>query len=133
MKKQIVDGRYWIYKMSFLDTDRLITNFLFQFSGIEIYQNGLKNMFHFEKKDIFSFRDFKTEELKYKIIGTLYDKKFNLKLGEGYFFIKNIPYCCYISQINHAGEYRANYEAVIIIEVNMTHKELACLYCYGKK
>ena len=109
--------------MSTIDLESIITDFLSQFKGIEIYQNNLKNMFHFKKEDIFHFFDNRLLQLKYKILGTSCDKELNLELGESYFFIKEIPFRCYISQINHAedssfGGYRSNNEAVIIIKIN---------------
>jgi len=97
----------------------IITAFFEQFDGIDIYQNDRKNRFLFEKEDIFHFFEPCNRELKFKILGKLYDEELNLELGESYFFVKNSPYCCYIPQINHKGEHRLNDEVIIIIEIDI--------------
>jgi len=96
----------------------IITAFFEQFDGIDIYQEEGKNSFSFEKENIFHFFEPRNRELKFRILGILYNEELNLDLGDAYFFINGSPYCCYISSIAHKGEHRPNDEVIIIIEID---------------
>jgi len=96
--------------------EEIIANTIGQLGEIDIYQNGFKNTFCFSRERVFWFHDRQDLEVKYKIIGKLKGKEFNLKIDEAYFFINGIPFCCKITQINHhRKDVRSIYEVVIII------------------
>jgi len=110
----------------------ILTELFGSIGEMEIYQDEQKNKFSFTKNDISHIFENNFLGSKCKIVGSSYDKEFNLQEGESYFFFNNSPFCCNIyllesdkdrSLISYKDD---NYRvAIITIDINIMYLKIA--------